>query len=256
MVGAELANLVNEAAILAARRGHGAVHQADFSDALERIVLGSERRIVLSEAERRRTAYHEAGHALLGMLTPGADPVRKISIVPRGHALGVTFQSPDADRYSYSASYLRGRIAGMLAGRAAEELVYGDVTTGAENDLEQATGLAKQMVGRWGMSEAVGMMTVLPDPRREQPLTLGGDGTSPATRELVETEARRILDQGYDQALATLRDNRRRLDDLVEALLRTETLDAADAYRAAGVPYPAEPPLPPGQPEAPEVVRR
>ncbi|HET7518678.1 MAG TPA: ATP-dependent zinc metalloprotease FtsH, partial [Actinomycetes bacterium] len=180
MVGAELANLVNEAAILAARRGHGAVHQADFSDALEKIVLGSERRIVLSEAERRRTAYHEAGHALLGMLTPGADPVRKISIVPRGHALGVTFQSPDADRYSYSASYLRGRIAGMLAGRAAEELVYGDVTTGAENDLEQATGLAKQMVGRWGMSEAVGMMTVLPDPRREQPLSLGGDGTSPA----------------------------------------------------------------------------
>ena len=251
MVGAELANLVNEAALLAARRGHGAVHQADFSDALERIVLGSERRIVLSEAERRRTAYHEAGHALLGMLTPGADPVRKVSIVPRGHALGVTFQSPDADRYSYSASYLRGRIAGMLAGRAAEELVYGDVTTGAEYDLEQATGLAKQMVGRWGMSEVVGMMTVLPDPRREQPLTLGGDGTSPATRELVETEARRILDQGYDQALATLRDNRRRLDDLVEALLRTETLDAADAYRAAGVPYRAEPPLPRASPRPP-----
>jgi cell division protease FtsH len=103
------------------------------------------------------------------MLTPGADPVGKISIVPRGHALGVTFQSPDADRYSYSASYLRGRIAGMLAGRAAEELVFGGVTTGAENDLEQATGLAKQMVARWGMSEKVGMMSVLPDPRREQP---------------------------------------------------------------------------------------
>jgi cell division protease FtsH len=244
MVGAELANLVNEAAILAARRDHDAVHQADFSDALERIVLGSERRIVLSAAERRRTAYHEAGHALLGMLTAGADPVRKISIVPRGHALGVTFQSPDADRYSYSASYLRGRIAGMLAGRAAEELVHGDVTTGAENDLEQATNLAKQMVGRWGMSEAVGMMSVLPDPRREQPLALGGDGTSPATRELVETEARRILDQGYEQALETLRANRHRLDALVEALLRAETLDAADAYRAAGVPRPAEPELP------------
>jgi cell division protease FtsH len=244
MVGAELANLVNEAALTAARRDHTAVHQADFSDALERIVLGSERRIVLSAAERRRTAYHEAGHALLGMLTPGADPVRKISIVPRGHALGVTFQSPDADRYSYSASYLRGRIAGMLAGRAAEELVHGDVTTGAENDLEQATNIAKQMVGRWGMSDKVGMMTVLPDPRREQPLTLGGDGTSPATRELVETEARRILDQGYDQALETLRANRQRLDALVEALLRTETLDAADAYRAAGVPMPSESELP------------
>jgi len=253
MVGAELANLVNEAALQAARRDHTAVQQADFSDALERIVLGSERRIVLSADERRRTAYHEAGHALLGMLTPGADPVRKISIVPRGHALGVTFQSPDADRYSYSASYLRGRIAGMLAGRAAEELVYDDVTTGAENDLEQATGIAKQMVGRWGMSEKVGLMTVLPDPRREQPLTLGGDGTSPATRELVETEARRILDQGHDQALATLRANRHRLDALVETLLRTETLDTADAYRAAGVPYPAEPELPA---QTPDVVPR
>jgi cell division protease FtsH len=244
MVGAELANLVNEAAILAARRDHTQVHQADFSDALERIILGSERRILLSAADRRRTAYHEAGHALVGMLTPGADPVRKISIVPRGHALGVTFQSPDADRYSYSANYLRGRIAGMLAGRAAEELVYDDVTTGAENDLEQATGIAKQMVGRWGMSEAVGMLSALPDPRREQPLSLGGDGTSPATRELVETEARRILDQGHDQALATLRANRDRLDTLVQALLRTETLDTADAYRAAGIPHPTQPDLP------------
>jgi cell division protease FtsH len=253
MVGAELANLINEAALQAARRDHTAVQQADFSDALERIVLGSERRIVLSADERRRTAYHEAGHALLGMLTPGADPVRKISIVPRGHALGVTFQSPDADRYSYSASYLRGRIAGMLAGRAAEELIYDDVTTGAENDLEQATGIAKQMVGRWGMSEKVGLMTVLPDPRREQPLGFGGDGTSPATQELIETEARHILDQGHDQALATLRANRHRLDALVETLLRTETLDTADAYRAAGVPYPAEPELPA---QAPDVVPR
>ena len=253
MVGAELANLINEAALTAARRNHTAVHQADFSDALERIVLGSERRILLSAEDRRRTAYHEAGHALVGMLTPGADPVRKISIVPRGHALGVTFQSPDADRYSYSASYLRGRIAGMLAGRAAEELVYSDVTTGAENDLEQATDIAKQMVGRWGMSEAVGMLSALPDPRREQALSLGGDGISPATIELVETEARRILDQGYEQALQTLRANRHRLDALVEALLRTETLDAADAYRAAGVPYPAEPDLPA---QAPDVVRR
>jgi cell division protease FtsH len=252
MVGAELANLVNEAALQAARRNHTAVHQADFTDALEKIVLGSERRIMLSAEDRQRTAYHEAGHALLGMLTPGADPVRKISIVPRGHALGVTFQSPDADRYSYSASYLRGRIAGMLAGRAAEELIYDDVTTGAENDLEQATGIAKQMVGRWGMSEKVGMLSALPDPRREQPLSLGGDGTSPATLELVETEARRILDQGHDQALQTLRANRHRLDALVEALLRTETLDAADAYRAAGVPYPAEPDLPA---QAPDVVR-
>jgi cell division protease FtsH len=250
MVGAELANLVNEAALTAARRNHTQVHQADFTDALERIVLGTERRIVLSAADRRRTAYHEAGHALVGMLTPGADPVRKISIVPRGHALGVTFQSPDADRYSYSASYLRGRIAGALAGRAAEELIYDEVTTGAENDLEQATNVARQMVGRWGMSDKVGTMSVLPDPRREQPLSLSGDGTSPHTRELVETEARRILDGCYDQALKTLRANRDRLDALVEALLRAETLDAADAYHAAGVPYPAQPELPAQAPDA------
>jgi cell division protease FtsH len=140
----------------------------------------------------------------------------------------------------------------MLAGRAAEELIYDDVTTGAENDLEQATGIAKQMVGRWGMSDKVGMLSALPDPRREQPPSLGGDGTSSATRELVETEARRILDQGYEQALQTLRANRHRLDALAKALLRSETLDAADAYRAAGIPYPAESELPA---QAPDVVR-
>jgi cell division protease FtsH len=241
MVGADLKNLVNEAALLATRRGHASVQLPDFTDALERIQLGSERRIVVSAEERRRTAYHESGHALLGMLTPGADPVRKISIVPRGHALGVTFQTPDTERYFYSAGYLRGRIAGMLGGRAAEEIVYGDVTTGAESDLEQATGLARQMVGRWGMSDAVGAVSVLPDPRREQPLSLDGTGTSPATRELVEVEVRRILDECLQHALAVLRDNRGRLDTLVGALLRAETLDAGDIYRAAGVSYPAEP---------------
>ncbi len=140
MVGADLANLVNEAAIIAARHDHDRVHQHDFTEALEKIVLGTERRIMLSPEERERTAYHESGHALLGMLLPGADPVRKISIVPRGRALGVTFQAPDADRYGYGADYLRGRITGALGGRAAEELVYADVTTGAESDLEQVTG--------------------------------------------------------------------------------------------------------------------
>ncbi len=142
MVGADLKNLVNEAALLAARRGADTVRLRDFTDALSKIQLGSERKIVVSADERRRTAYHEAGHALLGMLTPGADPVRKISIVPRGHALGVTFQTPDAERYFYSEPYLRGRIAGMMGGRAAEEIAFGNVTTGAESDLEQATALA------------------------------------------------------------------------------------------------------------------
>ena len=191
MVGADLANLVNEAALLAARRGHDRVGAADVADALEKIVLGSVRGIVLSAEERERTAYHEAGHALLGMLTPGADPVRKVSIIPRGRALGVTFQAPAVDRYGYSARYLRGRIVGALGGRAAEEVVYRDVTTGAESDLDQVTGIARQMVGRWGMSDAVGPLTVLPPPGQESAF----DGVAPATRELVDREARRIVDE-------------------------------------------------------------
>src|SRR5205085_5130704 len=172
--------------ILAARRGEERVRLADFNNALEKVVLGTARRVVMPAEERRRTAYHEGGHALLGMLTPGADPVRKISIIPRGHALGVTFQSPNADRYGYSASYLVGRIAGALGGRAAEQLVYGEVSTGAESDIEQATRVARQMVGRWGMSSAVGPVSVLPGPG-EQPL-YGFDGNepAPATRELVD----------------------------------------------------------------------
>ena len=143
MVGADLKNLVNEAALLAARRGHDGVEFAEFTEALEKIILGTERSIMLSAADRRRTAYHEAGHALLGMLEPGADPVRKISIVPRGRALGVAFQSPNADRYGFSVGYLRGRIIGALGGRAAEEIIFGDVTTGAESDLEQVTSIAR-----------------------------------------------------------------------------------------------------------------
>ncbi|HEY0473633.1 MAG TPA: ATP-dependent zinc metalloprotease FtsH, partial [Kribbella sp.] len=154
MVGAELRNLVNEAALLAARRNHDLVNQSDFTDALEKIILGTARKLTMSPDDRRRTAYHESGHALIGMLTPGADPVRKVSIIPRGKALGVTFQTPNEDRYGYLSTYLRGRIAGALGGRAAEDLVFGDVSTGSESDLEQATSIARQMVGRWGMSEA------------------------------------------------------------------------------------------------------
>jgi cell division protease FtsH len=235
MVGADLRNLVNEAALIAARRSHDKVTAADFSDALEKIVLGAERRITLSPDERERTAYHESGHALLGMLEPGADPVRKVSIIPRGQALGVTFQSPDSDRYGYGASYLRGRIVGALGGRAAEQLVYGDVTTGAESDLEQVTSIARQMVGRWGMSEAVGLVSVLPRPGTESPFPTG-DGNAPAesTRELVDSEVRRIVDECYAQALERLEENRERLDSLARALLEHETLDEHDAYAAAG----------------------
>ena len=136
--------------------GHDVVTDADFGEALEKILLGTARGIVLSPEEKLSTAYHESGHALLGMLTPGADPVRRVTIIPRGQALGVTVQTPQMDRYGYSEKYLRGRIAGALGGRAAEEIVYGEVTTGAESDLDQATRLARQMVGRWGMSAAVG----------------------------------------------------------------------------------------------------
>ncbi|MDA2806545.1 ATP-dependent metallopeptidase FtsH/Yme1/Tma family protein [Nocardiopsis suaedae] len=148
MTGADLANLVNEAAPLAARRGEDAVRAADFADALEKVQLGTARAVVMPERERTRTACHESGHALLGMLQPGADPVRKISIVPRGRALGVTLSTPDDDRYGYDTAYLRGRITGALGGMAAESLVFDVVTTGAESDLENTTAIARQMVGR------------------------------------------------------------------------------------------------------------
>jgi cell division protease FtsH len=233
MVGADLKNLVNEAALLAARRRHDEVTTADFSDSLEKIVLGTIRGIVLSRPERERTAFHESGHALLGMLTPGADPVRKVSIIPRGQALGVTFQAPQTDRYDYSAAYLRGRITGALGGRAAEELVYGDVTTGAENDMEHASQIARQMVGRWGMSGAIGPVTVLPAPGQES--LMGVDGVAPATRELVDTETRKIIEECYAKALETLRGSRDRLDQLAHALLDHETLDEDEAYAAAGI---------------------
>jgi cell division protease FtsH len=239
MVGADLRNLVNEAALTAARRDHDKVTAYDFSDALEKIVLGTERRITLSPQERERTAYHESGHAVLGMLEPGADPVRKVSIIPRGQALGVTFQSPSADRYGYGAQYLRGRIIGALGGRAAEQIVYGDVTTGAESDLEQVTSIARQMVGRWGMSDAIGLVSVLPRPGNETPFpAVEANAPSESTRELVDAEVRRIVEECYGLAVERLTENRERLDSLAHALLQHETLDERDAYAAAGFDAP------------------
>ncbi len=235
MVGADLANLVNEAALMAARRDHTAVQVNDFTDALEKIVLGTERRIMMSRDEKERTAYHESGHALLGMLQPGADPVRKISIIPRGRALGVTLQAPDADRYSYGVDYLHGRIVGMLGGRAAEELVYGKVSTGAENDMVQATMLARSMVGRWGMSELIGPVTVY-DERSVD--AFGRPQVSEKTLEMVDAEVRRIIDDCYTDALSTLRRERGRLEDLTMALLDKETLEESEAYDVAGIDRP------------------
>ena len=234
MVGADLANLANEAALLAARRNHTDVQMADFSDALEKIVLGAERKIMLSDADRARTAYHEAGHAIVGMLTPGADPVRKVSIIPRGLALGVTFAAPAADRFTYEEGYLRAKIRVALGGRAAEELVYGETSSGAESDIQQLTQIARQMVGRWGMSSEIGPVAVLPADGHG-PLLPGVAETSPRTQERVDAEVQRIVEDAHQEVTALLSQHRDKLDALVKALLEQETLDAIDAYRAAGI---------------------
>jgi cell division protease FtsH len=238
MVGADLANLVNEAALLAARSDHSEVTSADFAQSLEKIILGAERKIMLTPEDRRRTAYHEAGHALVGMLTAGADPVRKITIVPRGQALGVTLSSPDVDRFNYSRSDLEARIKMAVGGRAAEEVVFGDQTTGAESDIAQVTALVRMMVGRWGMSSTIGMVAVLP----REGASPWGDLTSPRTLELVDDEVRRTVETAYDEVMALLAAERSRLDALAEALLERETLDQIDAYRIAGLGEPE--PLP------------
>jgi len=235
MVGADLANLVNEAALLAARRNHETVNEADFTDALERIILGAERQVMIGPEERRRTAYHEAGHAIVGMLTEGADPVRKVSIIPRGMALGVTFASPDSDRFNYLQPEIRAKIKVALGGRTAEEVVYGDTSTGAESDIQQLTDIARQMVGRWGMSPTIGPVAVIPRDG-SGPLLPGAAETSPDTQALIDVEVRRIIDEAHREVTALLHDHRDKLDALAAALLEHETLDEEAAYAAAGVP--------------------
>jgi cell division protease FtsH len=231
MTGADLANLANEAALLAVKRKQDSVTQSDLSEALEKVQLGAERTLVMPEEDRRRTAYHESGHALLGMLQPGADPVRKITIVPRGRALGVTMSTPEVERYAHSEGYLRGRIIGALGGMAAEDVVYGVVTTGAENDLEQVTNIARGMVARWGMSERVGRLSALPSDAQQA----YGLAAAPQTLDVIDDEMRRIVDECYEEACRKLRDHRGRLDALAEALLENETLEEVDAYRIAGI---------------------
>jgi cell division protease FtsH len=235
MVGADLANLVNEAALLAARRNHEKVTTSDLNDALERIVLGAERKVVLSEDDRRRTAYHESGHAIVGMLTPGADPVRKVSIIPRGQALGVTFSAPDADRFNFDQRTLLAQIMVALGGRTAEEIVFGDLTTGAESDIQQLTQIARHMVGRWGMSPNVGPIAVLPADGTAA-LFPGAAETSEETQRLIDAEVRRIVEESHEEVTELLRAHRSNLDSLVAGLLEHETLDEADAYAAAGLP--------------------
>src|SRR4051812_13696788 len=208
LVGADLRNLVNEAALLAARRAQDEVHQKDFLDALEKIVLGPKRQLVMSSEDRERIAYHEGGHAILGLLVPGADPVNRVTIAPRGQALGVTYQRPEDDRYNYDEGYLRGRIIGALGGRAAEEVVYGGRTTGAENDMEQATSIARQMVTRWGMSKALGPVSLGPRDGFLGPSDpYGMSGNKPFSEEtarLIDSEVRRILEDCNQQAVNLL----------------------------------------------------
>jgi cell division protease FtsH len=232
-VGADLANLVNEAALAAARKGETAVSSGDFSEATERTLLGAERNLLLSADDRRRIAYHESGHALLGLLVPGADPVRKVTIIPRGMALGVTVQSPINDRFNYGEDHLRARITGALGGRAAEQLVYGVVTTGAESDLQQVTQIAHQMVVRWGMSRKIG------------PLGFSEEGSSTAfglqrpyseaTARDVDSEVKRIAEECFTEAVRLLEANRARLDALASALLRYDSLDETEILAVTGI---------------------
>jgi cell division protease FtsH len=242
--GADLRNLVNEAALLAARRDQNNVSSKDFLDALEKIVLGPERPLLLSQQDRERIAYHEGGHAILGLVVPGADPVHRVTIVPRGQALGVTYQRPESDRYNYPEAYLRARIVGMLGGRAAEEIVYGTKTTGAENDIEQATSLARNMVTRWGMSDRLGMVQLAP---RQNPYLAGPDdyggftrysGARPFSEETaraIDAEVQRIIGESHDEARRLLTKHRQQLDTLAQALLARETLDEQEILEVTGL---------------------
>jgi len=230
LAGADLANIVNESALLAARRSKNAVEMVDFEDAKDKVMLGVERKsLVLSEEERKLTAYHEAGHALVSVRVPGLDPVHKVTIVPRGRALGITFSLPEEDRHNYTKEFIHGRLAMAYGGRVAEELIFGPekVTTGAAQDIQQATEMARRMVTQFGMSEAVGPVAV---GDREQQIFLGREFAqhreiSDKTAELVDGEVKRILDDAYRRAREILEGDMATLHRMAEALLERETLD-------------------------------
>jgi len=249
--GAELSNIVNEAALLAARRNKPAVDNADLEDAKDKVMLGLERRsMVLSDEERKLTAYHEAGHALVSLKVPGMDPIHKVTIVPRGRALGITFSLPEEDRHNYTKEYILGRLAMAYGGRVAEELVFGPekVTTGASQDIQQATEMARRMVTQFGMSEVVGPIAV---GDREAEIFLGREmmqrrEISERTAELVDTELKRLLGNAFERARAILLEHRDVLDRLATALLERETLDRDEILLvAAGRPLPPMPTTPP-----------
>ena len=239
LVGAELRNLVNEAALLAARRNGETVAAEDFAEAMQKITLGPARNILLLAADRRRTAYHEAGHTLLALLVPCSDPVHRVSIVPRGMALGATYQLPIDDRSSYGEDYLHARITGALGGRAAERLIYGVSTSGAENDLQQVTDIARHMVLRWGMSAKLGPISFVAPQDDGLPAAFQQQPYSEATAELIDAEVRRIVDDSYQEAERLLAQHRDKLDALAEALLVAESMNADEIYAAVGL----QPPL-------------
>jgi len=255
LAGADLANIVNEAALLAARREAVRVSMDDFEQAKDKVMLGAERKsLVLTEAERRLTAYHEAGHAVIGLRRPGLDPVHKVTIVPRGRALGLTASLPAEDRHSYTKEWLEGQLVMLYGGRVAEEIVFGEekVTTGAGNDIERATSMARRMVTRFGMSDAIGLMAVGDS---EQEVFLGRELTqrrevSEHTAQLVDSEVKRILDEAHDRARATVSSEMDLLERIAQALLERETLDSDEILLLAdGEPLPP-PPVPTIEPDA------
>src|SRR5438874_5856496 len=232
MVGADLANLVNEAALLAARRNLIAVTQNCFDQALDKILIGAERPLVLSQADLNVIAYHESGHALTGLLQEDVDPVTKVTIVPRGQALGVTQYTPIDDRYNYSKEYLEAQLVTALGGRAAEQVAIGHITTGAENDLQRVTAIARQMVSRWGMSERLGTISFS---ERDAPFagTAGAPGSreySEQTASIIDEEVNRIVKSAYDRAIALLSSHRETLDGITRSLRLHETLDAKELH--------------------------
>ncbi|HET9708341.1 MAG TPA: ATP-dependent zinc metalloprotease FtsH [Gemmatimonadales bacterium] len=258
--GAELSNIVNEAALLAARRNKQAVDMADLEDAKDKVMLGLERKsMVLTEEERKLTAYHEAGHAIVGLTVPGIDPIHKVTIVPRGRALGITFFLPEKDRRNVTRQWLLGQLAMSYGGRVAEEEVFGadKVTTGAYSDIQQATEMARRMVTQFGMSDAVGPIAV---GDREAEIFLGREvvqrrEVSNRTAELVDTEVRRLLGEAYERARKILSERRDVLDRLAQALLERETLDRSDVELVmAGKPLP--PVTPPSSPPLPAEPRK
>src|SRR5687768_17023039 len=256
--GADLANLVNEAALFAARANKRLVDMDDFERAKDKIIMGAERRsIVMPEHERRNTAYHESGHALVAKLMPKTDPVHKVTIIPRGRALGVTMQLPEQDRYSMDREMILQNIAVLFGGRIAEEVFMGQMTTGASNDFERATDLARSMVTRWGMSDELGPMVY---GENEGEVFLGRSVTvhknvSETTMQKVDAEIRRIVDGQYALARKLIEDNRDKVEAMAKALMEWETLDADQINdimqgRPPRPPKPAQPPAPPRDPGA------